>query len=106
MLESVGMSRIGREEVERFARLARLRLEASEAEALTRDLEAILGHVAELEALSTEGVPPTACVHPVATPLRPDTPRPSLPPEEALRNAPARLGTAFAVPRVLEDEEV
>ena len=36
------------------------------------------------------------------TPLREDVVQPSLPLEEALANAPAKTGTAFRVPRVIE----
>jgi len=35
-------------------------------------------------------------------PSRPDEVRPGLPPEEALANAPAREGTFFVVPRIIE----
>jgi aspartyl-tRNA(Asn)/glutamyl-tRNA(Gln) amidotransferase subunit C len=34
--------------------------------------------------------------------LRPDTLVPGLTPEEALANAPAREGTCFKVPRIIE----
>ena len=34
--------------------------------------------------------------------LRADEPRESLPPGEALANAPAREGTCFKVPRIIE----
>jgi aspartyl-tRNA(Asn)/glutamyl-tRNA(Gln) amidotransferase subunit C len=98
------MSRISRAEVERVAHLARLRLDASEADALTRQLEAILGFVAQLEEVDTEGVPATAHVMELATPLRADVPGALLPPEQAVANAPAPRGTAFTVPRVLDDE--
>jgi len=98
------MSRISRAEVERVAHLARLRLDAAEADAMTRQLEAILDYVAQLEAVSTEGVPATSHVIPLATPLRDDTPGALLSPEAAVANAPAPRGSAFTVPRVLDDE--
>jgi len=98
------MSRISRDEVERVAHLARLRLEGGEAEAMTRSLEAILDYVAQLDAVDTEGVPATAHVLPLATPLRDDEPGELLDPEQAVANAPAPRGTAFTVPRVLDDE--
>ena len=88
------MSRISRAEVERVAHLARLRLEPAEAEAMTRQLEAV----------DTEGVPATSHVIPLATPLRDDVPGALLSPELAVANAPAPRGTAFTVPRVLDDE--
>jgi aspartyl-tRNA(Asn)/glutamyl-tRNA(Gln) amidotransferase subunit C len=99
------MSRIGRAEVERIGHLARLRLEPDEAEALARDLDAILAYVAELEAVETGGVGSDAAVRPRATPLRADRPAASLPTEQALANAPEADGSAFLVPPVLEDED-
>jgi aspartyl-tRNA(Asn)/glutamyl-tRNA(Gln) amidotransferase subunit C len=37
-----------------------------------------------------------------AAPLRADEPGPGLPAEAALANAPAREGTCFKVPRIIE----
>ena len=98
------MSRISRAEVERIAHLARLRLDAAEAEDATRRLEAILDYVAQLDAVDTRGVEGTTSVIPLATPLRDDVPAELLSPELAVANAPAARGTAFTVPRVLDDE--
>jgi len=99
------MSRITREEVERVALLARLDLSPDEAARMERDLESILGYVAALSELDTEGVEPTSHALPLATPLRPDRAAAPLDPERALRNAPARAGTAFLVPRVTLSED-
>lgn len=99
------MSRIGRAEVERIGHLARLRLEPAEADALARDLDAILGYVAELEALDTRAAPPASEGPALATPLREDRPAASLPLERALANAPESDGSAFLVPPVLEGED-
>lgn len=98
------MSRIGHEEVARVASLARLALSPAEIEAMTRDLEQILTHVASFEALDTRGVPPTLHGFDLATPLRADRAAAPLDPELAVQNAPARQGTAFLVPKVLEEE--
>ncbi|MAG32953.1 MAG: Asp-tRNA(Asn)/Glu-tRNA(Gln) amidotransferase GatCAB subunit C [Deltaproteobacteria bacterium] len=98
------MSRIEPSDVAHVAVLARLALSEDEIAAMTRDLEQILDHVAALDALDTEGVPPTAHGFELATPLRPDRPTPPLDPELAVANAPAREGTAFLVPKVLEEE--
>jgi len=99
------MSRISRAELERIAHLARLRLDDAEAEDARLRLEAILDYVAQLEAVDTRGVPATVHVIPLATPLRDDVPGALLAPELAVANAPAARGTAFAVPRVLDDED-
>ena len=98
------MSRITPEEVERTARLARLRLEPDEVAAMTRSLESILDYAAQLEGVDTEGVEPTAHVIPLATPMRDDEPRDTVSPERAVAGAPAATGTAFSVPKVLESE--
>jgi aspartyl-tRNA(Asn)/glutamyl-tRNA(Gln) amidotransferase subunit C len=98
------MAQLLREEVERIARLARLRLGAEEAEALAGQLDAILAYVEKLDEVDASDVEPTSHVIPFATPLREDEPRPSLDPELALRGAPARVGSAFAVPKVVDDE--
>jgi aspartyl-tRNA(Asn)/glutamyl-tRNA(Gln) amidotransferase subunit C len=98
------MSRISRAEVERIAHLARLSLTEPEAAEMTRQLEAILDYVAQLDAVDTREVPPTSFVIPLPTPTRDDVPGAVLPPELAVANAPAPRGTAFTVPRVLDDE--
>lgn len=98
------MSRIEPADVARMASLARLALAEDEISSMTRDLEQILGYVAALEALDTDGIEPTAHGFELATPLRPDVPVEPIDPELAVANAPARQGTAFLVPKVLEEE--
>ncbi|MFO0691321.1 MAG: Asp-tRNA(Asn)/Glu-tRNA(Gln) amidotransferase subunit GatC [Myxococcota bacterium] len=88
----------------RVAALARLALSEAEIDGMARDLEQILAHVASLDALDTRDVPPTLHGFDLPTPLRPDRPAPPLDPELAVANAPARQGTAFLVPKVLEEE--
>jgi aspartyl-tRNA(Asn)/glutamyl-tRNA(Gln) amidotransferase subunit C len=99
------MTRIQRAEVERIAELARLDLTPDEAARMTRDLETILAYVELLRGVDTEGVEPTSHALPLATPLRDDRPEPPLDPERALSNAPAREGSAFVVPKVLDEDE-
>ena len=98
------MSRITREQVERIAELSRLSLSDAEAAAMERDLARILDYVAALQDLDTEGVEPTS--HPIAlpTPMRADAAVPAMDPERAMANAPARVGTAFVVPKVIDEE--
>jgi aspartyl-tRNA(Asn)/glutamyl-tRNA(Gln) amidotransferase subunit C len=94
--------KLTREQVLHVAKLARLELSEAEVETFSRQLSAILGYVEQLEALDTSAVEPTFHVVPMATPMRPDEPAASIPVEEALANAPARIGSAFAVPKVIE----
>jgi aspartyl-tRNA(Asn)/glutamyl-tRNA(Gln) amidotransferase subunit C len=99
------VSSITREEVERIAALARLSLDDGELARVSQELASILRYVETLERVDTDGIPPTAHVIPLATPLRADVPVAPLDPELAVANAPERAGTAFVVPRVIEGEE-
>jgi len=96
--------RLTPEQVEHIALLARLELSSEEKERAGGELSQILEHFEQLKALDTEGVPPTEHVFPVVNVLRADTPRPSLPREAALQNAPESAGGMFQVPRVVEAE--
>lgn len=88
----------------RVAALARLRLTDEEAAGMTSQLERILGYVDLLDEVDVSGVEPTNQVMPGETPVRPDEPADELDPELAVANAPSFAGTAFAVPKVLDDE--
>jgi aspartyl-tRNA(Asn)/glutamyl-tRNA(Gln) amidotransferase subunit C len=85
------------EVVRHVARLARLRLDSAELARMERELNGILGHVERIQALDLEGVPPTTHVVPLSNVTREDVPRPSLPLEEALREAPEVVQGGFAV---------
>lgn len=99
------MARIDTEELERVATLARLELADDERASLAQQLERILEHAELLQELDTSGIEATAHAIPLPTPLRPDEPAPPMDPELALANAPERAGTAFVVPKVIEDDE-
>jgi aspartyl-tRNA(Asn)/glutamyl-tRNA(Gln) amidotransferase subunit C len=92
------------DEVRRIAVLARLELSPEEEQLFQGQLSAVLDYVAQLNELDVSGVEPMthALAEAGATPLRTDEVRPSLPPEEAVRAAPAREGTFFKVPRIIE----
>jgi aspartyl-tRNA(Asn)/glutamyl-tRNA(Gln) amidotransferase subunit C len=91
------------EEVRRIAALARLRLSPEEEETFAVQLSAILGYVDQLKELDVAGVEPmTHALAAGEVALRPDELRESLAPSDALANAPAREGTCFKVPRIIE----
>jgi aspartyl-tRNA(Asn)/glutamyl-tRNA(Gln) amidotransferase subunit C len=89
---------IDREEVLHVARLARLRLDEAEVERMTGELSAVLDHIARIAELDLDDVPPTSHVVEVTGRLRPDEPRPSLPHDVALEQAPAVADGGFLVP--------
>lgn len=93
-------------EVHRIAKLSRLQLSASEANALLPQLEAVFALVAQMQAIDTDQIEPLA--HPIlfikdlAQPLRTDCCSERDEREENMANAPAQEAGYFLVPRVIE----
>jgi len=90
-----------REDVEKVALLARLRLSDSEISAMTSQLTRVLGYIEQLSELNTDGVVPMAHAIELTNVLVPDLPEPSLDREAALANAPKRDAECYRVPAVL-----
>jgi aspartyl-tRNA(Asn)/glutamyl-tRNA(Gln) amidotransferase subunit C len=89
-------------DIEHVAKLARLALTKDERAALAAQLGQILEHAARVGEVAAAAVPPTASPIPRVNVLRDDVAEPSLPVDEALRNAPERDGDRFRVPRIAE----
>jgi aspartyl-tRNA(Asn)/glutamyl-tRNA(Gln) amidotransferase subunit C len=89
---------ITRDEVLHVARLARLELSEEEIERFREQLSAILEAVGKVQELDLAGVEPTSHPLALANVWAEDEPRPSLPVDEALANAPDREGQFFRVP--------
>ena len=89
---------ISRDEVLHVARLARLALTDDEIERLGAQLNAILEAVGKVAELDLEGVEPTAHPLELVNVWAEDEPRPSLPVDEALANAPDHEAGFFRVP--------
>ena len=89
---------ISRDEVVHVARLARLALTEEELDRFAGQLDAILEAVGKVSELDLNGVEPT--LHPLelSNVWAEDEPRPSLPVDEALANAPDLEADAFRVP--------
>ena len=94
-------ARVSRADVEHVATLSRLALTDDEIEQLIGELGAILDYAAEVSALDTADVPPTAHPLPLVNVFRPDDPRPGLDRDEVLAEAPAAEDGQFRVPRIL-----
>ena len=90
------------EQVTHIAHLARLKLTNEELETYREQLSAILDHVAQLQELDTDGIPPTSSVLPPRSVLREDVPRPGLGAETLMKTAPLAEENQFKVPPVLE----
>lgn len=100
-------------DVNYVADLAHLELTADERGRMLTDLNAILGYIDRLNELDTTNVEPMAQVASrygagvdgngsFADAMREDELRPSLPHEEAMKNAPVTDGVFFKVPKVIE----
>jgi aspartyl-tRNA(Asn)/glutamyl-tRNA(Gln) amidotransferase subunit C len=89
---------LDRDQVLHVARLARLELSEAELERMAAELSKVLDHIEKIGELDLTGVPPTSHVIDVAAPLRSDEPRPSLPAEVALAQAPEPVAGGFGVP--------
>ena len=89
---------IDREQLLHVAHLARLELREEEVERLGAQLNDILEAVSKVDELDLSDVPPTSHPLDVVNVWDEDEPRPSLPVEEALANAPEREGSSFKVP--------
>lgn len=96
---------ITKQEVEKVAKLARLKLTESEQAAFIKQLSQILTHVETLKQYDTTGVEPTATVLGQVNVFRPDEARPSLPVERAVTNAPESADRFFVVPKIIEDRQ-
>jgi aspartyl-tRNA(Asn)/glutamyl-tRNA(Gln) amidotransferase subunit C len=106
---------VSEQDVSYVAELAHLELTLEERARMLRDLNSILAYVERLNQLDTSNVEPMAQVasrygvsrdaspgEAFAYAMRPDEPRPCLPHDEAMQNAPQTDGTFFKVPKVIE----
>jgi aspartyl-tRNA(Asn)/glutamyl-tRNA(Gln) amidotransferase subunit C len=89
-------------EVRHVASLAKLALSEEELTRVGRELNRILDYFAELQTLDTSAVPTTSHALPLVNVYREDAVGESLPPEEAVQNAPDGVDGYFRVPRIVE----
>lgn len=107
---SEGKVAVSVEDVRHVADLANLELTAEELPRMAKDLNAVLGYIAQLNELDTSAVEPMAQVGAALglTPaaagetLRADVVRPSLDRAEVMAEAPETDGRFFKVPKVIE----
>jgi aspartyl-tRNA(Asn)/glutamyl-tRNA(Gln) amidotransferase subunit C len=107
---SEGNGAVSLEEVRHVADLANLELTAEELPRMARDLNAILGHIAQLNELDTSAVEPMAQVGEAlgiapavgGESLRVDAVRASVDRAAVMAEAPESDGRFFKVPKVIE----
>ncbi|MDT5302507.1 MAG: aspartyl-tRNA(Asn)/glutamyl-tRNA(Gln) amidotransferase subunit [Mycobacterium sp.] len=99
------MSQISKDDVAHLARLARLALTDAELEGFAGQLDAILAHVSQIQAVDVTDVEATDNPLKDLNVTRPDVVEPCLTQEEALAAAPKAVDGRFAVPRIVGDAE-
>lgn len=94
--------KLTREEVQRIAVLARLRLTPEEETQLTEQLDHILAYMEKLDEVDTSKVEPFSHAVDTVNPFREDkvTNRPNA--DALLANAPDRDNSFFKVPKIIE----
>ena len=94
--------KIGREEVEHVARLARLELNEEEIKQFSQQLSAILDYIDKLNELDTQAVEPISHVIPVTNIFREDEVKEGPWDPVDLSNAPEQERQHYRVPKVIE----
>ncbi len=103
------VSQISRDGVAHLARLARLALTDTELDSFAGQLDAILTHVSQIQAVDVAGVEatdnPLSDVFKDVDVTRPDETAPCLTQQEALAEAPEAVDGRFAVPQILGESQ-
>ena len=95
---------LSREQVRHVALLARLGLKEGEEDFYAEQLSRILVHIDRLNEVDTESIPPTAQVVEMRNVMRDDEPRPCLPQEVAVANAPEAKDGFFVVKAIQDGD--
>ena len=99
------MPRLSTDEVRHVAELVKLELTEEEIALFAGQLSAVLDYAAQIQAVDTSQVPPTATVLPLRSVMREDEREACLTVEQALANAPERADGYFKVHAVLEESQ-
>ena len=94
--------KISEDEVRYVTQLARLQLEEKQIHDMSESLSNILSYMDKLNEIDTTGVSPTSHVGSLKTAFREDEAKESLPQDDALSNAPDRVGAFYRVPKIIE----
>ncbi|CAN5372624.1 MAG: Asp-tRNA(Asn)/Glu-tRNA(Gln) amidotransferase subunit GatC [Acidimicrobiia bacterium] len=90
-------------DIAKVAKLARIALTDEELARYGAQLGLILEHAERVQAIDTDGVPPTAHPFPTTNAFRDDVVGPSLDRDEVLSQAPDAIDGYFRVPRILNE---
>ncbi len=93
---------IDKDTVRRIAKLARLKLDEGDHEAMAAELNAILAWVEQLQAVDVEGVEPMTSAVAQRLKMREDVVTDGGYAADLVKNAPLTEGHFFVVPKVVE----
>ena len=94
--------KIDKNTINKIARLSRIKLDDKESEDYIKDLNSILDWVEQLNEVKTENVEPLSNISSSTLPKREDVSNDANSSKEILENAPDKLESFFAVPKVVE----
>ena len=97
------MSRITEDQVQKVAKLARLKLDNNQVRHHAEQIEKILDYVNQLDEIDTEDVPCTTRAIEVFNVLRSDTNNKFEERDELLNLAPSRESDFFKVPKIIKN---
>lgn len=95
---------VTQKDVEYIAALANLQFSEPEKAEMVTDMNNILTYMEKLNELNTDSVEPLTAVTDAENVLREDQPHHMLTNEEALLNAPSKIGPFFRVPKVIDQQ--
>ena len=88
-----------------ISELARLELTEDEKSLFQAQLDNIVGYMDKINSVNVDGVEPMMHGMTLVTVMREDEIQPSMEREEALANAPKRVGDEFLLPKIVEGAE-
>lgn len=94
------MSMISKDDVRHVAKLAELEFNEEQADKMTKQLDKILAHVANISKADTSAVLPTAHTLEINNVFREDIIKKQLSAKDALSNAPEEYKGGFLVPKI------
>ena len=92
---------LSKKEVEHIAWLAHIELSKEEKDLFTRQFNDVLDYFKKIDKVDTRRIQPTYHVLDITNVYRKDQASPSLPTEEALRNAPKKEKEFLKAPRIV-----
>ena len=93
---------IDKNTIQYIANLSRIELSDQEKEVFVHQLSDILSYIEKLNELNTENSKPMAYSMSTTNVFREDKLEPPISRDDALNNAPSKMGVFFKVPKVIE----